>query len=60
MDKEDIKSIRLLIWKLSQKQNLDSEEITSVSKTLRRLLDAYVGTTKKLFKLRSRLRENDE
>lgn len=60
MDKDKIKEIRLLIWDISKKRELDFEEITVVAKTLRSLLDAYIGATRKLYKLRSKLRGENE
>ena len=60
MDHEEIKKAQLLVWDISKKKTLNYEEITAVARTMRRLIDAYTGATKKLFKLRSRLRgEND-
>ena len=60
MDKEEIQKARVLIWEINQKQKLDSEDISNVTKTIRKLIDAYTGATKKLFKLRSRLRSENE
>ena len=60
MDHDEIKKARLLVWDISKKKSLDGDEITAVARTMRRLIDAYVGATKKLFKLRGRLRGGDD
>lgn len=60
MDKDKINEIRLLIWDISRKRTLDYNETTKVAKTLRSLLDAYIGSTRKLYKLRAKLRGDNE
>lgn len=60
MDHDEIKKARLLVWDISKKKSLDGDDITAVARTMRRLIDAYIGATKKLFKLRARLRGDDD
>ena len=56
MDPNEIKIIRSLLWYLEQEENLDREGNEEVIGVLRRLLNAYLGATRKLFKLRSKTR----
>ena len=57
MDPDDIKHVRDILWDLENTENLDREGVEEIIKLIRGLLNAYLGATRNLFKLRSKGRE---
>lgn len=57
MNRDEIDEVKRTIWKLSEKQSLERQEIQHVMKMMRRLLNSYQGALKKLYRQRLRKRE---
>ena len=57
MNPDEVDEIRDLVFDISKEEFLEREGIEKVVSALRRLMDAYGGATRRLFKLRSKIRE---
>jgi len=57
MDSQELDKIKELIYNLSKESVLNREEIEEVIKALRSVINAYAGATRRLYKLRSKLRD---
>ena len=57
MDSQELDEIKDLIFDISKESELGREDIEEVVGALRSLIDAYAGATRRLYKIRSKLRE---
>ena len=60
MTPDEIDEAKKLLWKISNEQSLSREVIKEVVVVMRRLLNSYQGTVKKMYKLRQRLRGGED
>jgi hypothetical protein len=61
MTPEEIEKVKHMLWEISSERTIDQDRIRQVVKIVRRLLNAYQGTVRKMYRLRERLRgEQDE
>ena len=60
MTPEEIEKTKRLLWRINSERSLDRETIQEVVSVMRRLLNSYQGAVKKMYKLRQRLRGDED
>jgi len=56
MTPDEMDKAKRLLWEISSERSIDQGKIREVVSIMRRLINSYQGTVKKMYKLRQRLR----
>lgn len=59
MTPDEIDGVKRMLWDLSEKKTISRDRILEIVKIVRRLLNAYQGSIKKQYRLRDRLRKDN-
>lgn len=60
MTPDEIDKAKRLLWEISSERSIDQGKIREIVAVMRRLINSYQGTVKKMYKLRQRLRGDDD